>query len=220
MLHSSSMPRSARWTTLLEMIAADGVVEIDDAAMRLDVSPATVRRDLDQLAAQQLARTHPRRRGPAQRLLRSAAAVQAVAPPRGEAGDRRGGGRAGGSGRRGRAERWHHDDRGRPGVGVTRRPRHRPARGQPARDRRDERPQHRPRAGRATAGETRADGRRGALAVLRAGRSARHAGARAAHPRPRHPGRRRSERRRRGVHEQRERGRRQRADDPARPSMS
>ena len=54
MLHSSPMPRSARWTTLLEMIANDGVVEIDDAAMRLDVSPATVRRDLDQLAAQQL----------------------------------------------------------------------------------------------------------------------------------------------------------------------
>ena len=48
------MPRSARWTALLEMIAANGRVEIDDAARRLAVSPATVRRDLDELAEQQL----------------------------------------------------------------------------------------------------------------------------------------------------------------------
>ena len=48
------MPRSARWTALLEMIAASGRVEIDDAARRLAVSPATVRRDLDELAEQQL----------------------------------------------------------------------------------------------------------------------------------------------------------------------
>ena len=48
------MPRSARWTALLEMIAASGRVEIDDAARQLAVSPATVRRDLDELAEQQL----------------------------------------------------------------------------------------------------------------------------------------------------------------------
>ena len=48
------MQRSARWTALLEMIAASGRVEIDDAARRLGVSPATVRRDLDELAEQQL----------------------------------------------------------------------------------------------------------------------------------------------------------------------
>jgi DeoR family transcriptional regulator of aga operon len=36
------------------MIAAAGRVEIGDAAQRLDVSPATVRRDLDELAEQQL----------------------------------------------------------------------------------------------------------------------------------------------------------------------
>ena len=48
------MPRSARWTALLEMIAASGRVEIDDAARRLAVSTATVRRDLDELAEQQL----------------------------------------------------------------------------------------------------------------------------------------------------------------------
>lgn len=43
-----------RWTTLLDMVAADGGVEIDDAAARLEVSAATVRRDLDELASQQL----------------------------------------------------------------------------------------------------------------------------------------------------------------------
>ena len=48
------MPREARWTSLLDMIAAEGRVDIDDAAARLDVSAATVRRDLDELASQQL----------------------------------------------------------------------------------------------------------------------------------------------------------------------
>jgi DeoR family transcriptional regulator of aga operon len=48
------MQRPARWTTLLDIIASEGRVEIDDAAGRLDVSPATVRRDLDELASQQL----------------------------------------------------------------------------------------------------------------------------------------------------------------------
>src|SRR5687767_5109149 len=48
------MQRPARWTTLLDIIASEGRVEIDDAAERLDVSPATVRRDLDELASQQL----------------------------------------------------------------------------------------------------------------------------------------------------------------------
>jgi DeoR family transcriptional regulator of aga operon len=48
------MQRTARWTTLLDIIASEGRVEIDDAAGRLDVSPATVRRDLDELANQQL----------------------------------------------------------------------------------------------------------------------------------------------------------------------
>jgi DeoR family transcriptional regulator of aga operon len=48
------MQRTARWTTLLDIIASEGRVEIDDAAERLEVSPATVRRDLDELANQQL----------------------------------------------------------------------------------------------------------------------------------------------------------------------
>ena len=48
------MQRPARWTTLLDIIASEGRVEIEEAAVRLDVSPATVRRDLDELASQQL----------------------------------------------------------------------------------------------------------------------------------------------------------------------
>jgi DeoR/GlpR family transcriptional regulator of sugar metabolism len=48
------MQRPTRWTTLLDMISADGRVEIDEAAVRLGVSAATVRRDLDELASQQL----------------------------------------------------------------------------------------------------------------------------------------------------------------------
>jgi len=46
--------RDSRWSTLLEMVAAEGRVEIDDAAARLGVSAATIRRDLDELAAQHL----------------------------------------------------------------------------------------------------------------------------------------------------------------------
>lgn len=48
------MQRPTRWTTLLDMIASEGGVEIDRAAVRLGVSAATVRRDLDELASQQL----------------------------------------------------------------------------------------------------------------------------------------------------------------------
>jgi DeoR family transcriptional regulator of aga operon len=48
-----------RLNDLLELLAADGHVSVEDAAVRLDVSPATVRRDLDSLASQQLlTRTH------------------------------------------------------------------------------------------------------------------------------------------------------------------
>ena len=48
------MQRPTRWTALLDMLAGDGRVEIDTAAERLGVSAATVRRDLDELASQQL----------------------------------------------------------------------------------------------------------------------------------------------------------------------
>jgi len=43
------MRRHDRLATLLDDLAKDGTIEIDDAAQRLDVSPATIRRDLDAL---------------------------------------------------------------------------------------------------------------------------------------------------------------------------
>lgn len=53
------MSKYERLNRLLELLAADGHVGVEDAAVRLDVSPATVRRDLDALALQQLlTRTH------------------------------------------------------------------------------------------------------------------------------------------------------------------
>ncbi|HEY2041670.1 MAG TPA: DeoR/GlpR family DNA-binding transcription regulator [Jatrophihabitans sp.] len=53
------MSKYERLNRLLELLAADGHVSVEDAATRLDVSPATVRRDLDSLANQQLlTRTH------------------------------------------------------------------------------------------------------------------------------------------------------------------
>lgn len=53
------MSKYERLNKLLELLAADGHVSVEDAASRLTVSPATVRRDLDSLASQQLlTRTH------------------------------------------------------------------------------------------------------------------------------------------------------------------
>ncbi|WP_406422567.1 DeoR/GlpR family DNA-binding transcription regulator [Streptomyces sp. NBC_00873] len=48
------MSRDARWDALLELVGKHGRVEVEDAATTLDVSAATIRRDLDQLAEQQL----------------------------------------------------------------------------------------------------------------------------------------------------------------------
>lgn len=48
------MDRYARWNTLLEILAEDGRITVEDAAERLKVSQATVRRDFDQLAQQQM----------------------------------------------------------------------------------------------------------------------------------------------------------------------
>jgi DeoR family transcriptional regulator of aga operon len=48
------MDRYARWNTLLEILAEDGRISVADAASRLVVSQATVRRDFDQLAQQQM----------------------------------------------------------------------------------------------------------------------------------------------------------------------
>ncbi|GAA3004585.1 DeoR/GlpR family DNA-binding transcription regulator [Streptomyces fulvorobeus] len=48
------MARDARWDALLELVGRNGRVEVEDAAAALDVSAATIRRDLDQLAGQHL----------------------------------------------------------------------------------------------------------------------------------------------------------------------
>ncbi|HXS64468.1 MAG TPA: DeoR/GlpR family DNA-binding transcription regulator [Streptosporangiaceae bacterium] len=48
------MSRYRRWNALLELLAADGQVTVEKAAQELGVSAATVRRDFDDLAAQQM----------------------------------------------------------------------------------------------------------------------------------------------------------------------
>lgn len=48
------MSAHQRWTTLLELIGNLGSITVTDAAAELGVSAATIRRDLDHLAAQQL----------------------------------------------------------------------------------------------------------------------------------------------------------------------
>ena len=48
------MDRYARWNALLELLAESGRVSVEDAADRLAVSQATIRRDFDQLAQQQM----------------------------------------------------------------------------------------------------------------------------------------------------------------------
>lgn len=48
------MSRYERWNALLELLAEDGRLEVEKTAERLQVSAATIRRDLDQLAKQQM----------------------------------------------------------------------------------------------------------------------------------------------------------------------
>lgn len=48
------MDRYARWNALLEMLTDNGRVSVEEAAGRLEVSQATIRRDFDQLAQQQM----------------------------------------------------------------------------------------------------------------------------------------------------------------------
>ncbi|QKW21066.1 DeoR/GlpR transcriptional regulator [Kitasatospora sp. NA04385] len=48
------MSRYERWNALLELLAEHGKLEVEEAADALDVSAATIRRDLDQLARQQM----------------------------------------------------------------------------------------------------------------------------------------------------------------------
>jgi DeoR family transcriptional regulator, aga operon transcriptional repressor len=46
--------RYARWNALLELLTNSGRVTVEDASSRLNVSQATIRRDFDQLAQQQM----------------------------------------------------------------------------------------------------------------------------------------------------------------------
>ncbi|MEW2630689.1 DeoR/GlpR family DNA-binding transcription regulator [Streptomyces sp. NPDC048389] len=48
------MSKHERWSRLLELLAAEGRLDVDDAATALEVSPATIRRDLDELAEQRM----------------------------------------------------------------------------------------------------------------------------------------------------------------------
>ncbi|MBA2945938.1 DeoR/GlpR family DNA-binding transcription regulator [Streptomyces himalayensis] len=48
------MSRDARWKTLLELLVERGRLDVEEAAAELDVSAATIRRDFDQLADQQM----------------------------------------------------------------------------------------------------------------------------------------------------------------------
>ncbi len=48
------MSRYRRWNELLELLATNGQVQVEDAAQALGVSAATVRRDFDELASQQM----------------------------------------------------------------------------------------------------------------------------------------------------------------------
>ena len=48
------MPRYQRWNALLDLLPGDGELSVAEAARALGVSEATIRRDLDQLAKQQL----------------------------------------------------------------------------------------------------------------------------------------------------------------------
>lgn len=51
---SRPLSRTERLRAVLDLLAETGHIEVEDIVQRLDVSPATARRDLDALAAQQL----------------------------------------------------------------------------------------------------------------------------------------------------------------------
>ena len=48
------MSRYRRWNDLLELLATAGQLQIEEAAAALNVSAATIRRDFDELASQQM----------------------------------------------------------------------------------------------------------------------------------------------------------------------
>ncbi|MFI9495910.1 MULTISPECIES: DeoR/GlpR family DNA-binding transcription regulator [Streptomyces] len=48
------MSKHERWNALLELLAVEGRLEVEETAATLEVSPATVRRDFDELAEQKM----------------------------------------------------------------------------------------------------------------------------------------------------------------------
>ncbi|MDT9680980.1 DeoR/GlpR family DNA-binding transcription regulator [Streptomyces sp. TRM76323] len=48
------MSKQERWSRLLELLAVEGRLDVEEAAASVAVSPATIRRDLDELAEQRL----------------------------------------------------------------------------------------------------------------------------------------------------------------------
>jgi DeoR family transcriptional regulator of aga operon len=52
--HDSPVSRYRRWNQLLELLAAEGQLQVERAAAELGVSAATIRRDFDELASQQM----------------------------------------------------------------------------------------------------------------------------------------------------------------------
>lgn len=48
------MSKQARWSKLLELLAVEGKLDVEEAAAAVAVSAATIRRDLDELAEQRL----------------------------------------------------------------------------------------------------------------------------------------------------------------------
>ncbi|WP_455352146.1 DeoR/GlpR family DNA-binding transcription regulator [Streptomyces sp. SYSU K217416] len=48
------MSKQERWSKLLELLAVEGKLDVEEAAVSVAVSPATIRRDLDELAEQRL----------------------------------------------------------------------------------------------------------------------------------------------------------------------
>ena len=101
------MNRAERLSAVLDLLAEDGQVEVDQIVDRLDVSPATARRDLDALAQQQLL---TRTRGGA--VAHSVAYDLPIRyknqqNPDRQGGDRPGGERAGAARRRDRPLRRH-----------------------------------------------------------------------------------------------------------------
>jgi hypothetical protein len=114
--------RYQRWNELLDLLPGDGQLTVAEAARALGVSEATIRRDLDELARQQLV-TRTRGGAMAGHVSYDLPLRYKTARPRsGETAHRPGGGRPRGAGIGGGAERRHYYQRGRPGPGHPARP--------------------------------------------------------------------------------------------------